>query len=198
MPEDVIEQYKLLDIATPDRYVYCKIRHGMYGLPQAGIIPQELLAKQSKEQGYLQSKTTPRLWKHEWQPITFSLVIDDFGVKYVGKEHPQHLLQMVQKYYMCLFEADREQYCGLTIQWDYPGKKVHLSMPLYVENALKQFQHPPQFCHKISCTHTFIKHMERKCNMLRHPMTPPRLIRRGRNLSRRLPEYSFFLCEQWI
>jgi hypothetical protein len=26
MPEDVIEQYKLCDIATPDRYVYCEIR----------------------------------------------------------------------------------------------------------------------------------------------------------------------------
>ncbi len=29
MPEDVIEQYKLLDIATPDGYVYCKIQQGM-------------------------------------------------------------------------------------------------------------------------------------------------------------------------
>ncbi len=38
MPEDVIEHYRLLDIATLDGYVYCKIRQGMYGLPQAGII----------------------------------------------------------------------------------------------------------------------------------------------------------------
>ncbi len=73
----------------------------------------------------------------------FFLIVDNFGVKYVGEEHAQHLLQMVQKYYKCLFEADREQYCGLTIKWDYLGKKVHLLMPLYVKNALKQFQHPP-------------------------------------------------------
>jgi hypothetical protein len=45
MPADVIEHYKLLDVATPDGYVYCEIRKGMYGLPQAGIIAQELLAK---------------------------------------------------------------------------------------------------------------------------------------------------------
>jgi hypothetical protein len=38
MPEGVIKHYRLLDIATPDRYVYCKIRQGVYGLPQAGII----------------------------------------------------------------------------------------------------------------------------------------------------------------
>ncbi len=68
----------------------------MYGLPQAGIIAQELLAKRLKEHGYSQSKTTPGLWTHEWQPITFSLVVDNFGVKYIGKEHAQHLLQMVK------------------------------------------------------------------------------------------------------
>jgi hypothetical protein len=45
MPEDVIKHYKLHDIATPDGYVYCEIGQGMYGLPQAGIIAQELLAK---------------------------------------------------------------------------------------------------------------------------------------------------------
>ncbi len=33
MPEDVIAHYHLLDIPTPDGYVYCKIRQGMYGLP---------------------------------------------------------------------------------------------------------------------------------------------------------------------
>jgi hypothetical protein len=42
MPEDIIAHYKLLNIATPDRYVYCEIRQGMYGLPQAGMIAQEL------------------------------------------------------------------------------------------------------------------------------------------------------------
>jgi hypothetical protein len=50
---------------------------------------------------------------------------------------------MVQKYYMCLFKKEGERYCGLTIKWDYVGKKVHLAMPLYVEKALKRFQHPP-------------------------------------------------------
>jgi hypothetical protein len=45
MPEDVIAHYKLLNIATPDGYVYCEIHQGMYGLPQAGIITQELWPK---------------------------------------------------------------------------------------------------------------------------------------------------------
>ncbi len=51
MPEDVIAHYKLRDIATPDGHVYCEIRQGMYGLTQAGIIAQELLATRLKEHG---------------------------------------------------------------------------------------------------------------------------------------------------
>ena len=41
---NVIKHYKLNDIATSDGYDYCKIQKGMYRLPQAGIIAQEVLA----------------------------------------------------------------------------------------------------------------------------------------------------------
>jgi hypothetical protein len=146
MPEDVIEHYKLRDVANPDGYVYCEIRKGMYGLPQAGIIAQEeLLAKRLKEHGYSQSETTPGLWKHEWRPIIFSLVVDDFGVKYVGEEHAQQLLKTIKNTinYQCSVEKEGERYCGLTIKWDYPNKKGHILMPKYIENGLKRFQHPP-------------------------------------------------------
>jgi hypothetical protein len=44
MPGDVIEQYNLREIVTPDGFIYCEIQKEMYGLPQAGIIAQELLA----------------------------------------------------------------------------------------------------------------------------------------------------------
>jgi hypothetical protein len=115
----------------------------MYGLLQLGIIAQELWAKRLKEYGYTQSETMPGRWIHEWRSITFSLIVDNFGVKYIGEEHAQHLLQMVQKYYTCLFKKEGERYCGLAIKWDYISKKVHLSMPSYVEPALKCVQYPP-------------------------------------------------------
>jgi hypothetical protein len=43
IPEEIIEEYKLREIVTDDSYVYCEIRKGMYSLPQAGLIAQELL-----------------------------------------------------------------------------------------------------------------------------------------------------------
>jgi hypothetical protein len=143
MPEDVIAHYKLNEIATPEGYIYCEIQKGMYGLPQAGIIAQQLLEERLGQDGYRQSKTTPGLWTHDTRPISFSLVVDDFGVKYVGKENAQHLLDTVQKYYKCSCDWEGERYCGLTIKWDYAGRKVHLSMPGYVRKALIRFQHPP-------------------------------------------------------
>ncbi len=59
MPEDVIAHYKLRNIATPDRYVHCEIRKGMYGLPQAGIIAQELLAKRLKNMATPRARPLP-------------------------------------------------------------------------------------------------------------------------------------------
>ena len=95
MPEDVITQYKLNKILTLEEFIYCEIQKGMYGLPQAGIIAQQLLEERLQMDSYHQSKTTPGLCKHDIHPISFSLVVDDFGVKYVGKENTQHLLDTV-------------------------------------------------------------------------------------------------------
>ncbi|KAL7474591.1 hypothetical protein ACHAW6_000562, partial [Cyclotella cf. meneghiniana] len=57
----------------------------MYGLPQAGIIAH-LLEKRLQANGYHQSKINTGFWMHAWRPICFALCVDDFGVKYVGKE----------------------------------------------------------------------------------------------------------------
>ena len=39
---------------------------------------------------------TPGLWRHVTKPVQFSLVVDDFGVKYVGEEHVNHLIKALQ------------------------------------------------------------------------------------------------------
>ena len=84
-PDSVIEHYDLKAKVTSDGYVYVAIKRGMYGLPQSGILAQELLEQRLNDKGYWQSKHTPGLWTHEWRPICFLLVVDDFGVKYVEK-----------------------------------------------------------------------------------------------------------------
>jgi hypothetical protein len=59
MPEDVVKHYHLLNIASPDGPIYCGICQGMYGLPQAGIIAQELLQNGSKSMATPKAKLPP-------------------------------------------------------------------------------------------------------------------------------------------
>ena len=72
--EDVIKHYNLRELATNDDKLYVEISKGMYGLPQAGIIAQELLEDRLRKHGYRQSKYTPGLWTHKRRPIAFSLI----------------------------------------------------------------------------------------------------------------------------
>ena len=140
-PDFVIEHYQLRHKAPADGHVYVAVKKGMYGLPQAGILAQELLEKRLNESGYKQSTHTPGLWTYEWRPICFTLVVDDFGIKYVGKQHAEHLVSVIEKHYEYTTDWNGTRYLGLTFDWDYDAQKVHQSMPEYIPNALKRFRH---------------------------------------------------------
>ena len=112
----------------------------MYSLPQSGLLANELLEQRLNKCGYRQSKLVPGLWKHDWRPVQFTLVVDDFGVKYVGKEHALHLKQTLTADYAVTTEWDGKRYIGITLDWDYKRRQVHLSMPGYIQKAIKQFQ----------------------------------------------------------
>ena len=92
LPNKVIEKYQPRDKVDSNGYVYVEIRRGVYGLPHTSLIAQELLEKRLEKHGYHQIKVTPGFWKHKWRHITFSPAVDSFGVKYVGKEHADHLI----------------------------------------------------------------------------------------------------------
>ena len=66
IPEEVIQEYKLQEKANADGSVYIEIRKGMYGLPQVGLLAQQLLEKRLETHGYKQSKIIPGFWKHKW------------------------------------------------------------------------------------------------------------------------------------
>eukprot|EP00804_Cyclotella_cryptica_P002855 CCRYP_009391-RA/>CCRYP_009391-RA protein AED:0.18 eAED:0.18 QI:0/0/0/1/1/1/2/0/800 len=72
IPAAIIDLYHLRDIAR-DGYVFVRIQKGMYGLPQAGIIAQQLLKQRLQANGYQQSKINPGFRTHDWQPICFAL-----------------------------------------------------------------------------------------------------------------------------
>jgi hypothetical protein len=131
----------LREKATSNGSIYIMATKGMYGLPYAGLIANKLLELRLNKHRYKQSKLVPGLWRHDTCPTQFRLVVDDFGVKYVGKENALHLKHVLEEHYQLTCDWDGCRYIGITLNWDYQRRLVHLSMPGYVKKALKLFHH---------------------------------------------------------
>ena len=141
MPPEIIEKYNLKELEL-DGWIYMKIVKGMYGLPQAGKIANDLLQKRLKKHGYHACQYTPGLYKHVWRPVTFTLVVDDFGVKFVGDQHANHLKRTLEKYYGITVDWSGSKYIGITLDWDYQKRTLETSVPGFVKKALHKLQHP--------------------------------------------------------
>jgi hypothetical protein len=118
-----------------------EIRKGMYGLKQANLIANVCLTAHLAKYGYTPTPRTPGLRCHESRNVSFCLIADDFGVKYVGKHNADHLVKALQDLHKISTDWKGELYCGLTIKWNYPQQYVDLSMPDYVAAALHKFRH---------------------------------------------------------
>ena len=140
-PQSTIDQYNLHQHAHQS-FVYLEVRKAIYGLPQAGILANQLLRKRLRPFGYFEVPHTPGLWKHVTRPIQFTLTVDDFGVKYDEKEHADHLIHALSTNYSLKQDWDGALYCGITLKWDYIQRHVDISMPTYVERLLTRFEHP--------------------------------------------------------
>eukprot|EP00957_Ditylum_brightwellii_P056465 4280288-Ditylum_brightwellii.AAC.2 len=128
VPEEVKKEYKLHE-KVKNGYVYIELRNRMYGLPQASILTNKLLIRQLATKGYKLCCHTPCHWKHEWGPVQFSLVVDDFGIKYADKEHVHYLLPMLHHWYEVAEDWSGERCCVLTIEQNYEKGHVDFSMP---------------------------------------------------------------------
>jgi hypothetical protein len=122
--------------------VYLEIRRGMYGLKEAGIIAFNQLVRKLEPAGYEPMPFTPGLWRHRTKPTTFTLCVDDFGVKYFSMADALHLIQAIKTNYDLTIDWAGKLYCGLTLDWNYKEGYVNISMPGYVTRALNKFNHP--------------------------------------------------------
>lgn len=140
-PEHVKQQYNLNEMAYKGQ-VYLEIRRSIWGLPQAGILSNRLLKERLAPHGYYECEHTPGLWRHETRPIAFTLVVDDFGIKYTNKADAEHLYNCIAEHYKVKADWEGKLYCGITLDWDYEKRTVTLSMPGYVKKMLINFNHP--------------------------------------------------------
>ena len=77
------------------------------------------------------------------RPIMFTLIVDDFGVKYVGKEHAVHLINCLkEEMYKLTEDWTGNLYCGILLRWDYEKQILDISMPEYIKKQLLKYEHP--------------------------------------------------------
>ena len=91
----------------------------MYGIPQAGMLFNNHITKYLDTYGYSPTTHTLILWHQQIYPISFTLLVDDFGVKYFGWEHDKHLIAALTTLYLLTIDWEAKLYCGLTLNLYY-------------------------------------------------------------------------------
>jgi hypothetical protein len=98
LSQETIDNYNLIELSQ-DGKVYIEIQKGIYGLPQEDILANELLQHNLAKDGYRPTTHTHGLWTHNTRPLSFLLVVNDFGVKYVSCKNDEHLMACIKKHY---------------------------------------------------------------------------------------------------
>ncbi len=141
IPDEFIDKYKLTG-QDQVGWIYFEIRQGCYGLPQAGILANNLLRSCLEAKGFHEAASTTCLWCHKWWPIQFCLIVDNFGVEYVGLEHFNYLLSVLKKFHGVQYNMAGNKFADIDIEWAFAANRCHISMPGYISMLLLKFKHP--------------------------------------------------------
>ena len=93
-----IDQYDLQS-KVRNGHVYHKIRCAIYGLTQSRALANVQLPTFLAPEGHYELAHTSGLWRHITRPMQFTLVVEYFGVKYVGQEHDENLIDAIKNHY---------------------------------------------------------------------------------------------------
>ena len=115
IPPRIIKYYQL-ELLETGGYVYARINKTWYGLKPGGTIAHDDLVEHLNKHGYIRSGTTDGLFKHRTRNISFTLMVDNFGIKYKWKEDLDHLINIMRSKYTFKVDLEAKQY----INWYKP------------------------------------------------------------------------------
>ncbi len=67
----------------------------------------------------------------------FTLVVDDFGVKYEHQGDIDHLIVAIKTKYVLTGDWTGNLYCGIKLNWDYEKQTLNILMPGYIVKQLQ-------------------------------------------------------------
>ena len=162
IPQVIIDKYKIMDYVRPgSTKIYVEVRGALYGMKQSGYLAQQELTQHLANHGYLPSKQTPCLFHHITDDIEFTLITDDFGVRYGNKAAADKLIEVMKRKYPMTIDWTGQKYAGFNIFFDYEKatRRCEISMKGYITAVLKRFKdvvipthnvYSPEYFHPIN------------------------------------------------
>jgi hypothetical protein len=118
--------------------VLFEIGKGIYGLEEAGKLAQDRLYEHLAAAGFHLVPNHTGLLQHDTRPIMFSLVVDDFGVKYINRDDVEYLASTLKQLYDITMDWSGSKYLGITVDHNYEAKELAISMPNYIHKLLER------------------------------------------------------------
>lgn len=112
-PAHIGDQYGLNNKVLNGQ-MYPEIHRSVCGLPKEEEW-QTSTRKKLESAGYFEVPHAPGLWQHIWGPVKFTLVVDDFGVKYVGEDNTNHLVNSLKSEFTISTDWTGGLSCGMIL-----------------------------------------------------------------------------------
>jgi hypothetical protein len=120
-------------------FLFCDVLKTVPGLPQSGLLSQLRLVSLLTQHGFSET-TTPMLFRHHTHSTAFTLVVDDFLVRYSHPSELDHLVSCLATLYELKVHRDLPRYTYLGYTLDYsptsPSSCMTLSMLNYIPSML--------------------------------------------------------------
>jgi len=138
IPRAILEEHNLVQYIVND-HILCRVDGTMYGHPVAGRFANADLVKHLAAHGYAQDANVPCMFAHCTESISFSLVVDDFGIKYTKDSDLARLVSVLREKYELQVDLTGSKYIGVRLDWDYDANTLTTSMPKYVDAGIARF-----------------------------------------------------------
>jgi hypothetical protein len=161
VPEETIEREGLRRFINGD-FILFQVDGSMYGHPVSGRIANRDLVAHLKEHSYNQDPNVPCLFEHATNKTVFTLIVDDFGVKYTGIENFNELVRILNMRWPVKTDITGKKFLGMRIDWHYDAVLPHFypDMPTTIPDALARF-YPNGTCKGASTPSTYVPPFKR-------------------------------------
>ena len=141
MTAKTMNEFNLYQYVSDGKILF-RVDGSMYGHPAAGRIAQTAFKALVKAHGYHEHPDVPCLFTHSTRPTSFTLIVDDLGIKIFSENDLQHLIDTIKVKWDVKVDRTGAKYNGVRLTWDYKNNTLITDIPNYVAESLARLNLP--------------------------------------------------------